>query len=691
MVEFGLKLEDNKVAEWQDKYIDYEGLKKLIKNAKKAYNTRQELENRNPTLAAEIKARLFDSNSSLNKIVERGDEDGDQEDILPFTVPAKHAEGNEGEKTMLLVDKIPSKYGSHESFRSQTDSNNSLGYFFKGVKKGIIFSYENKLRDAIEEESLLLDKFSIAIYQEVSKVNGFYRGLAEEMEERLAFLLEEAGPSYKFSKKKRQPLADMRRKLRMSVRLSTTGSNVSSSLPSSNEFDSDDDEFGQGQSTIQKDKSKEADSIKRAITDMHRRVKLLSNYAIINSTGFVKIVKKFLKQFPHKKDEYKQIKEGFICGEGARVDTLSSKMEQHYATWFCGGNETEARSLLLPKKGDGLDMDWSQLRLGYRLGMCSILSIWVAWDCIWGYVKDGHSTIGGRTAFPVFRACGGLLLVHWFWGFSSYVWNRYRINYIFLFDFDPRIVATPITIFENATDETLVFLMLMLLYYKSGAHGIPEIMPSGCYPFLLVLYTIKCLIFPLKTRRPLWRAIFAVITAPLTSPTFFHTYIADVMTSMVKVLQDILWTGCFVVSGDFLLSESDPRELQTQIWARSVWYRNIVIPLICLFPLWIRFNQCLRRYMDTRKRMPNLANAFKYALSQTVTLFGAFHPLYLMHKHHRNISKILSLTNLIVHRIICLTYSGFVCLLLHRFILTVGTSTSIGVLADQRTDSLDRG
>ena len=104
--------------------------------------------------------------------------------------------------------------------------------------------------------------------------------------------------------------------------------------------------------------------------------------------------------------------------------------------------------------------------LGYRLGMCSILVCWVTWDCIWGYVKDGHSTIGGRTAFPVFRACGGLLLVHWFWGFSVYVWNRYRINYIFLFDFDPRIVDTPISIFEDATDETLVFLILMLLNYK---------------------------------------------------------------------------------------------------------------------------------------------------------------------------------------------------------------------------------
>lgn len=98
--------------------------------------------------------------------------------------------------------------------------------------------------------------------------------------------------------------------------------------------------------------------------------------------------------------------------------------------------------------------------------MCSVLIIWVAWDCIWGFLKDGHSTIGGRTAFPVFRACGGLLLVHWFWGFSVYIWNRYRINYIFLFDFDPRIVDTPIAIFEDATDETLVFLILTLLYYK---------------------------------------------------------------------------------------------------------------------------------------------------------------------------------------------------------------------------------
>lgn len=124
--------------------------------------------------------------------------------------------------------------------------------------------------------------------------------------------------------------------------------------------------------------------------------------------------------------------------------------------------------------------------------MCAVLTIWVCWDCIWGkccnesfvkprgtvcyldaqlflsigFVAHNNSTIGGRTAFPVFRACGGLVLLHWFWGISTFVWTRFRINYIYLFDFNPNIVDSPLVIFNDAVDETLVFLVCMLLYYK---------------------------------------------------------------------------------------------------------------------------------------------------------------------------------------------------------------------------------
>lgn len=242
-------------------------------------------------------------------------------------------------------------------------------------------------------------------------------------------------------------------------------------------------------------------------------------------------------------------------------------------------------------------------------------------------------------------------------------------------------------------DETLVFLICMLMYYKvssqlcvnilgssylslgsnvaitllagesnvkADAHDMPLWIPPRAYPFFLILYATKCLIFPWKQRKPLWIAIQQVIMAPFVSPTFFLTYVGDVFTrlvqpknfdctlscndavlahfpcsSMVKVFQDILWTICFVVYGDFLLSEEEHEEKHhVHEWTKDFWYKNVAIPLICLMPLWIRFNQCLRRYVDTGKRMPNLANAFKYALSQSVTLFGAFHPVRRSHLCH---------------------------------------------------------
>ena len=250
----------------------------------------------------------------------------------------------------------------------------------------------------------------------------------------------------------------------------TDTSTIYESLIHAESDNSDNDESHQqsersGHRRGKKMRHAEADSIKRELTDLYRRAKLLSNFSIMNYTGFVKVVKKHDKNLPDDKKKFKKLFEGASFQYGTDAEQLCTRMEKIYAAWF-GGNHREAAAQMLPKKGDGLDMDWSQLRLGFRLGMCNILLMWVCWDCIWGRVKDGNSTIGGRTAFPVFRACGGLLIWHWFWGLSVYIWSRYRVNYIFLFDFDPRNVDTPVQIFNDCVDESLVFLICMLLYYK---------------------------------------------------------------------------------------------------------------------------------------------------------------------------------------------------------------------------------
>jgi len=57
MVEFGLKLEDNKVAEWSDRYIDYEKLKSLLKKAKGAAEKLASAEGEcDPELVREVRA-----------------------------------------------------------------------------------------------------------------------------------------------------------------------------------------------------------------------------------------------------------------------------------------------------------------------------------------------------------------------------------------------------------------------------------------------------------------------------------------------------------------------------------------------------------------------------------------------------------------------------------------------------------
>lgn len=107
----------------------------------------------------------------------------------------------------------------------------------------------------------------------------------------------------------------------------------------------------------------EADSIQRALVDQYRTAKLLHNFAIMNYTGFVKIAKKHDKMLPNRKGHFNELLKGSkICNEGLAVEKLAARLERKYANWFCDGNLREAYAQLLPKRGDGLETDWSQLR-----------------------------------------------------------------------------------------------------------------------------------------------------------------------------------------------------------------------------------------------------------------------------------------------------------------------------------------
>lgn len=75
------------------------------------------------------------------------------------------------------------------------------------------------------------------------------------------------------------------------------------------------------------EKLKASDSIQRAMTDMYRTAKLLHNFAIMNYTGFVKIVKKHDKALKEYKGKYKNFTvESEVCNGGKDVAKLEERM-----------------------------------------------------------------------------------------------------------------------------------------------------------------------------------------------------------------------------------------------------------------------------------------------------------------------------------------------------------------------------
>jgi EXS family/SPX domain len=708
MVEFGLKLSDNQVADWREHYIDYEKLKAILTKCSLSVKRLEEVSLRKPGIAASITEAykaglptphasvvdlpgLLDQSSSitksnnassslgdaLKKIVEdaseHGSADADPSETTELRRPTSGFYGTTNTDSSRSSDNIGAELDPVDS------KGNLLSRAFVKATSGVTDyfqkNYERTLRDTLKEIDAIAEEFDVCFHENIARVNTFYTQKLEELEGRVVYLKESVtdlrqvpgGPppapfddeyiadednnetplvSHRKSATK-NPIAfakavarNFTSQMRHRPHSKSEISNSSESAGLLTGEGAEDDALEEIDPETAR-KVREAESIQRALVDNYRTAKLLSNFAIMNYTGFVKIIKKYDKTMPSdRKGKYKkEIKTSNICNEGKAVEALAARMEKLYANWFCDRNVSEARAQMLTKKGDVLEMDWSQLRLGYRMGMCSILALWVCWDCVWGLMTEGQSTIGGRTAFPVFRACAGLLTLQWCWGFSVWVWTRYRVNYIYLFDFNPSIVASPLVIFNAAVDNTLTYFVCALLYYKAGAHDIPVSFPAGIFPFILVLCTIYQLIFPLRTRAPMWETIWQVVTAPTTSPTFFHGYVGDIFTSLVKVFQDLAWTVFFVFSGDWLISE-DLKASTKHSWSRTAWYTNILIPLLTLLPLWFRFNQCLRRYTDTGKRFPHLANACKYALSQTVTLFGAFHPLYMRNNRESEIFQL---------------------------------------------------
>ncbi len=75
------------------------------------------------------------------------------------------------------------------------------------------------------------------------------------------------------------------------------------------------------------------------------------------------------------------------------------------------------------------------------------------------------------------------------------MWKRARINYIYIFELDPRVQFSAREILDAAALDSCLFLMNALIYYKMQMNAIPLLFPPGFLPLVLSAWMItRCLL-----------------------------------------------------------------------------------------------------------------------------------------------------------------------------------------------------
>eukprot|EP00501_MAST-03F_sp_TOSAG23-6_P000855 GSMAST32.ASY1.ANO1.891.1 assembled CDS len=258
--------------------------------------------------------------------------------------------------------------------------------------------------------------------------------------------------------------------------------------------------------------------------------------------------------------------------------------------------------------------DWYMFRSGLHSGMLIILLFWVIWiNTV--YALMVHPLL------PVFRLLLSCVLIQWCCGISVYLWTKYLflMNFIFLFFIRNFI-------FYSATNNSILLLVSILLFSKLKIENMffLHILLTGIVPLMITFWLIY-LCLHTKWSWRIIKEIGKVFFAPLFPVTFLSSFIGDIATSLVRPLTDLAYTVCYMGSGGFVLHH---QELSKSHNLMAYTYTRIILPIICFLPLWLRMQQNLRVYYDTRKRWPSMYVFISIFLSHVVVLFGTMHPMW---------------------------------------------------------------
>jgi hypothetical protein len=104
-----------------------------------------------------------------------------------------------------------------------------------------------------------------------------------------------------------------------------------------------------------------------------------------------------------------------------------------------------------------------------------------------------------------------------------------------MLDFDPKNTMHYVDIWKDASNTTILYLVNVLVYYKTVQGTFPSFISPGYYPLALFAYMHIKVVWPSRHQTkskllPMAKILFQVIGAPFCATNFIHSVVGDYLS-----------------------------------------------------------------------------------------------------------------------------------------------------------------
>ncbi|XP_042021088.1 phosphate transporter PHO1 homolog 9-like isoform X1 [Salvia splendens] len=616
-MKFGRELASQMVQEWQTAYMDYQGLKTLLKNHI-AFRKNTALSPPPPEVSRSrsLKRRLtmYRAFSGLNNL--RGSPKKADDEVILVSSVQQEGSDQSYYQTMFLRSSEEGGQIELEFFRKLDHEFNKVVKFYSEKVEQVKVEAEEltKQMDALIALKIIVDKPPTVAAQfvgaaapatVVASVNGVKQGGLQLDAIQEVEMSSEGGDGdgevrAKRNRAFRPASLEVLDHVKINVEPDTPVSTLRTMVGSS-----------KSDLSFSKDELTKAEvQLRQALTEFYQQLRLLKSYCFMNVLAFSKIMKKYDKITSRSASKaYLEMVDNSYLGTSDEVNKLIERIEATFIKYFANGNRRKGMKSLKP--GHKREKHRTTFFLGLFTG-CSIALVVAIMVSLHGraLLEQEERTKYMQSIFPLYSLFGFIVLHMLMYGADTFFWRRYRVNYPFIFGFKPGtelgfrevlLLASGLSVLSLAA--VLSNLDMEMEPNTKEYSTLTELVPLTLVSAVFVITICPFNIIYRSSRYFLIHSAWHCVCAPLYKITLPDFFLADQLTSQVQAFRCLLFYAYYYFSGDFTT--------RTNNFLKDSNSYDILYIVVAIIPFWSRLIQSLRRLIEEKDRSQG-ANAFKY-------------------------------------------------------------------------------